>query len=199
MKYLLLTLPIFVFGSLNLSGAVELAGAGYVFVRETSFSSNSDRQFFGTDDTVSLKLSDGFGVLDQSSEFTIRGFSIDLAKTGGTVAQSVTMRWSVDNFITFNEITASESSPFDAALWAVSVSTQSLLTNNGQGQLAPDDYTFSVYFIVETNGIDSPVLVTFDNGGSNFTGDFTVIPEPAMVGLLLSIFPIALLILRRTR
>jgi hypothetical protein len=75
-----------------------------------------------------------------------------------------------------------------------------VLSSNLLTGLANGNYTLEAYSEITTNGVDASSSIANNNGGSNYTATFTVIPEPSTVSLLLgsSIFG-GLFLLRRRR
>ncbi len=62
------------------------------------------------------------------------------------------------------------------------------LTGNILDGLTPGNYTLEVFSSITTNSVDSGPTVFNNNGGSNFSATFTVVPEPstsALIGLSL--------------
>ena len=62
--------------------------------------------------------------------------------------------------------------------------------------LSAGDYTLEVFAKITTDGTNAPSEI-FDNaGGSNYSGNFTVVPEPGTFALLSGLFALAFVALR---
>lgn len=126
------------------------------------------------------QLSAGFGSLTQGGVFDIQGFKLNTWEDNGSVITHMTLFWSIDNFATKNQIQIdpAPSKSGNDRFWEVQSATQNLLTNNGVGALTNGSYTFSAYWEGYTNGTNTYGNIFQNNGGSNYTATFTVVPEP---------------------
>lgn len=71
-------------------------------------------------------------------------------------------------------------------------------TSNILTGLSNGTYNLEVYTRITTNGVNAASEIFNNNGGSNYTATFTVVPEPG-TGLLFAIGLTALVVLRRRR
>lgn len=147
---------------------------------------NTYYQASGTPDGFNPQLSSGWGTLNQGATFDIKGFEINTWNDNGSSVTHMNMFWSIDNFVTSNQLTLTPetSTSGNDKLWQLTTGTQSLLTNNGRGALANGSYTFQAYFEGYTNAVNTAGNIFESNGGANYSASFSVVPEPSTYALL---------------
>lgn len=126
------------------------------------------------------QLSDGFGSLTQGGVFNIQGFKLNTWEDNGSAITYMNLFWSVDNFATTHQVQIhpAPAKSGNDRFWEIQSATQNLLNNNGVGTLANGNYTFRAFWEGYTNGFNTPGNIFQSNGGSNYTANFTVVPEP---------------------
>lgn len=163
------------------------AFAGTGFFGNTYIVADSNfYQTTGTDDGVNPQLSDGFGTLTAGGTFNIEGFELNTFEDNGSEITHMNLFWTVDGFTNTHQIqiTPAPAKTGNNRFWQVTSSTQNLLDNNGVGALTNGSYTFQAYFEGYTNGVNTPGNIFLNNGGSNYSSSFTVIPEPSSIIML---------------
>lgn len=150
-------------------------------------------------DGVNPQLSAGFGNLNVGGTFNIQGFELNTFEDNGSEITHMNVFWTVNNFTNTHQIqlTPAPAKVGNDRLWKITSGTQNLLTNNGVGALAQGNYTFQAYFEGYTNGVNTSGNIFLNNGGSNYSAAFTVVPEPTTGLLALGSLGAAALIRRR--
>lgn len=147
---------------------------------------NTFYQASGTPDGFNPQLSSGWGTLNQGDAFQIKGFEINTWNDNGSSVTHMNLIWSVDNFVTSNQLTLTPETSVSGndKLWQMTTGTQSLLTNNGRGALSNGSYTFQAYFEGYTNAVNTAGNIFNPGGGANYSASFSVVPEPSTYALL---------------
>jgi hypothetical protein len=162
---------------------------------------NTFYQAAGTPDGFNPALA-SFGTFNVGDTFNIRGFELNTFEDNGSVITHMTMNWSIDNFVTTNQIQITPAPPKSGndRFWQVTTASQNLLTNNTVTSIGPGSYTFQAYFEGFTNGFNTPGNIFLSNGGNNYDATFNVIPEPSTYAALAGVVAVCTaLVLRRRR
>jgi hypothetical protein len=178
MKKIILMVPLF--AALTTHAATGFFGNTYI-VGDGDF-----YQTTGTDDGVNPQLADGFGSLTAGDTFNIEGFELNTFEDNGSEITHMNLFWTVDNFTNTHQIqiNPAPTKTGNNRFWQTTSGTQNLLDNNGVGALTNGNYTFQAYFEGYTNGVDTAGNIFLNNGGSNYSAAFTVVPEPSSLALL---------------
>jgi len=182
------------FAAVSLNAATGFFGNSFVVANSSTF-------YEITNNTANPQLSDGFGNLTEGGTFNIQGFELNTFEDNSSEITHMNMFWTVDGFATTNQIQIfpAPAKSGNNRFWQITSDTQNLLDNNGVGDLATGDYTFSAYFEGFTNATDTPGNIFLNNGGSNYTASFTVVPEPGTYALIAGMLGLAFVSLKRRR
>ncbi|HBR94127.1 MAG TPA: hypothetical protein DEA90_08175 [Opitutae bacterium] len=170
-----------------------------------AISLNAATGFFGTTsitvdgDTLDTASLTSFGNIAQSAVFQIQGFNLNTFEDNGSEITHMTMHWTVDGFDNTHQIqlTPAPAKVGNDRNWVITSSTQDLVTNNGIGALAQGSHTFAAYFEGYTNGVDTAGNIFLNNGGFDYTADFTIVPEPGTYALIAGCLGLAFVALKR--
>jgi len=72
-------------------------------------------------------------------------------------------------------------------------------TSASLSALSAGNYKLEVFASITTNGVNTSNPIDDNAGGSNYTADFTVVPEPGSFALIVGAFGMAFVALRRRR
>jgi hypothetical protein len=193
MKKILITLGSLSLLSSFLSAATGFFGNSYVVADGGTF-----YQAVGNDG-VNPQLSSGFGQLSEGGTFNIEGLELNTFEDNGSEITHMNLFWTVDGFTNTHQIqiTPAPAKVGNDRFWQITSGTQNLLDNNGVGQLTQGNYTFQAYFEGFTNGVNTPGNIFLNNGGSNYSAAFEVVPEPSSYALLAGFLALAWVAVRR--
>lgn len=186
----------FLAAAFTLNGATGFFDNAYVVADSGTF-----YQFEGTSDGVNPQLNNGFGSLTAGDTFNIQGFEVKTFEDNGSEITHMNLFWTVDDFTTTNQIQINPAPAKDGnnRTWQITSATQNLLDNNGEGALIAGNYTFKAYIEGYTNAINTPGNIYLNNGGSNYSAAFTVVPEPGTYALIACSLGLAFVAIRRRR
>jgi hypothetical protein len=193
MKNIFVTLGAATLLSISLNAATGFFGNTYVVADGGTF-----YQAVGSDG-VNPQLSTGFGQLLEGGTFNIEGFELNTFEDNGSEITHMNLFWTVDGFTNTHQIqiTPAPAKTGNDRFWQITSGTQNLLDNNGVGQLAPGNYTFQAYFEGFTNGFNTPGNIFLNNGGSDYSAPFEVVPEPSSYALLAGFLALTWVAVRR--
>jgi hypothetical protein len=188
-----------IIGLLAALTAISSIHAATGFFGNTFVIGNSGTFYEITNNTANPQLSAGFGNLNEGGTFNIEGFELNTFEDNGSEITHMNLFWTVDGFTNTHQIQIfpAPAKSGNNRFWQITSGTQNMLNNNGIGDLAQGSYTFSAYFEGYTNGTNTAGNIFLNNGGSNYTASFTVVPEPGTYALIAGMLGLTFVALKR--
>lgn len=192
MKKLDIILGVLAISSLSLNAATGFFGNTFVVAGGTFYD-------VGSTATANPDASAGFGQLQEGGSFTIDGFELNTFEDNSSEITHMNMFWTVDGFTNTHQIQIfpAPAKSGNDRFWQVTSGTQNMLDNNGVGQLAEGNYTFQFYFEGYTNGTNTEGNIFLNNGGSNYSASFEVVPEASSFALFAGLLSLSWIAFRR--